>query len=113
MSFAAEALRERVVRPCLAGEKIICLAVTEPTAGSDVAQLKCTAVLNAAKTHYVLNGVKKWITNGAYADFFTVLARTGDAGSGTRGRRWCALSGWLCGWFFTRWRGVALSLAQG
>jgi hypothetical protein len=46
----------------LSGEKIICLAVTEPTAGSDVAQLKCTAVLNKEKTHYIINGVKKWYT---------------------------------------------------
>ena len=38
--------------------------ITEPTAGSDVAQLKTTAVLSADKTHYIVNGAKKWITNG-------------------------------------------------
>ena len=61
MLFASKALRDRVVKPCLAGDKVICLAITEPTAGSDVAALKCTAVLNKEKTHYVVNGVKKWV----------------------------------------------------
>lgn len=61
MLFAEGALRERVTRDCLSGEKIICLAVTEPSAGSDVAALKCTAKLNEAKTHYIVNGVKKWV----------------------------------------------------
>jgi alkylation response protein AidB-like acyl-CoA dehydrogenase len=85
MLFANKQLRDKVVKPCLAGDKVICLAITEPTAGSDVAALKCTAVLNASKTHYVVNGIKKWITNGVYADFFTVACRTGKPDSGMSG----------------------------
>jgi alkylation response protein AidB-like acyl-CoA dehydrogenase len=85
MLFAQKSLRDRVVKPCLSGEKVICLAITEPTAGSDVAQLKCTAVLNKEKTHYIVNGAKKWITNGVYADFFTVAVRTGKPDSGMAG----------------------------
>ncbi len=82
MLFADKQLRDRVVKPCMAGEKVICLAITEPTAGSDVASLKTTAVLNKDKTHYVVNGTKKWITTGTFADYFTVAVRTGGPGMG-------------------------------
>ena len=50
------------------------------TAGSDVANLKCTAKLEG--DHYILNGEKKWITNGIFADYFTVACRTGKPGVG-------------------------------
>ena len=59
---------------------MICLAVTEPSAGSDVANIKTSAKLSADKSHYVVNGEKKWITNGIWADFFTVAVRTGGEG---------------------------------
>eukprot|EP00455_Lapot_gusevi_P041972 TRINITY_DN492_c0_g1_i1.p1 TRINITY_DN492_c0_g1~~TRINITY_DN492_c0_g1_i1.p1 ORF type:complete len:461 (+),score=209.55 TRINITY_DN492_c0_g1_i1:75-1385(+) len=85
MLFAGKHLRDRVVKPCLSGEKIICLAITEPTAGSDVAQLKCTAKKTADGKFYVVNGIKKWITNGVFADYFTVAVRTGDEKSGMGG----------------------------
>ncbi len=68
--------------PCLKGEKVICLAVTEPSGGSDVANIRSTAVLSPDGQHYILNGEKKWITNGVFADFFTVAARTGGRGMG-------------------------------
>ena len=57
--FGDQQLRDRVDKPCLTGEKIICLAVTEPSAGSDVANLKCTAVKSACGKFYVVNGEKK------------------------------------------------------
>eukprot|EP00455_Lapot_gusevi_P041973 TRINITY_DN492_c0_g1_i10.p1 TRINITY_DN492_c0_g1~~TRINITY_DN492_c0_g1_i10.p1 ORF type:complete len:462 (+),score=178.81 TRINITY_DN492_c0_g1_i10:81-1388(+) len=82
MLFGNDQLRERVVKPCLSGEKIICLAITEPSVGSDVAQLKATAKLSPDGKHYIVNGIKKWITNGVYADFFTVAVRTGGPGHG-------------------------------
>jgi alkylation response protein AidB-like acyl-CoA dehydrogenase len=63
------------------GQKIICLNITEPNAGSDVANIKTTAVREG--DHYVVNGNKKWITNGIFADYFTVAVRTG--GKGMRG----------------------------
>ena len=53
------------------------MAITEPYAGSDVANLQATAKLSEDGKHYILNGEKKWITNGVFADFFTVAARTG------------------------------------
>ena len=69
----------RYVAQCLAGEKIICLCITEPGAGSDVSNLACTA--KDMGDHYLVEGNKKWITNGIYADYFTVAVRTGPPGS--------------------------------
>jgi len=76
----SEELKNRVMPPCVKGEKVCCLAITEPTAGSDVANLKCTAKLEG--DYYILNGEKKWITNGIFADYFTVACRTGKPGVG-------------------------------
>jgi alkylation response protein AidB-like acyl-CoA dehydrogenase len=78
--FASKQLKDRVVGPCLRGEKIICLAITEPYAGSDVASLRAEAKLTPDGRHYIVNGEKKWITNGVFADFFTVAVRTGGSG---------------------------------
>ena len=72
-----------LVRECLAGEKIICLCITEPGAGSDVSNLQCTA--KDMGDHFVVDGNKKWITNGIYADYFTVAVRTGPPGSAHKG----------------------------
>lgn len=58
------------------GEWVAAFALTEPSAGSDAAAIKTRAELSADGTHYVLSGSKIWITNGAYADLFTVFART-------------------------------------
>ena len=69
---------ERFVRPTLAGERIAALAVTEPEAGSDVARLRTSAVRHG--DHYVVNGVKLYITSGVRADFVTTAVRTGGPG---------------------------------
>lgn len=76
-------LKQRIMPGLLSGEKRICLAITEPDAGSDVGNLTCEAKLSADKTHYVVNGEKKWITNGVYADYFATAVRTG--GNGMKG----------------------------
>ncbi|BBH51706.1 acyl-CoA dehydrogenase family protein [Fluviispira sanaruensis] len=55
------------------GEMIASFALTEPTAGSDAAGIKTRAVKQG--DHYVINGSKLWITNGGFADFFTVFAK--------------------------------------
>lgn len=62
LHFACEALRARVAPPCLRGEKIICLCISEPYAGSDVAALRATAVKDPGGEFYTVNGEKKWIT---------------------------------------------------
>lgn len=69
-------LKERITRECLSGQKKICLAVTEAFAGSDVAGLKTTAVRSADGSHYVVNGTKKWITNGVFCDYFVTGCKT-------------------------------------
>ncbi|CAG8730630.1 14121_t:CDS:2, partial [Acaulospora morrowiae] len=82
LKFANEELRNRIAPGCLSGEKNICLAITEPYAGSDVAGLKTEAKLTDDGQHYIVNGEKKWITNGVFADYFTVAVRTGGPGMG-------------------------------
>lgn len=64
------------------GEKIGCMALTEPDAGSDVAALKCKAARNGS--HYILNGEKAPISFGRQADVALVFAKT-DPGQGVRG----------------------------
>ncbi|QDZ20687.1 acyl-CoA dehydrogenase [Chloropicon primus] len=74
---------KKVAQQCLMGEKVICLCISEPYAGSDVANIRCKAekkVVNGEEV-YVVNGEKKWITNGTYADYFIVAARTGGKGN--------------------------------
>lgn len=75
-------LTHEVVSSCLAGDKQICLCMSEPYAGSDVAGLTTRAELSADGTHYILNGEKKWITGGVYSDYFNVACRTEGEGSG-------------------------------
>jgi len=72
-----------IVRPVLMGKQNICLCVTEPYVGSDVAGLRTTAVKTEDGKHYIVNGLKKWITGGMMADWFTTAVRTG--GPGARG----------------------------
>ncbi|NML62978.1 acyl-CoA dehydrogenase [Massilia sp. RP-1-19] len=64
------------------GDAIAAFALSEPDAGSDVAAMACSAVLDG--DHYVLNGEKTWISNGGIADMYVVFARTGEA-PGARG----------------------------
>lgn len=59
------------------GDKNIALAITEPWSGSDVAGVRTTA--KEEGDEFVLNGAKKWITNGTFADYFVVAARTGKS----------------------------------
>ncbi len=73
-------VRDRVIRECLDGEKRICLAITDPDAGSDVAGLTCTAKLSPCGQFYIVNGTKKWITNGTFCDYFVTAVRTGGKG---------------------------------
>jgi len=77
--FGSDYLKELVVQPVLSGDKCISLCISEPYAGSDVANLKTTAAKQG--DHYVLNGQKKWITWAIHADYFTVACRTGGAGA--------------------------------
>ncbi|MBD9517281.1 acyl-CoA dehydrogenase family protein [Pseudomonas sp. PDM22] len=73
-------LRKRIAPQVLAGEKIMALAVTEPSGGSDVASLKTRAVRDG--DHYRVSGSKTFITSGVRADYYTVAVRTGGDGFG-------------------------------
>lgn len=81
LQFGPKWMKEKVGREVVLGRKRICLAITEPSGGSDVANLECTAVLSADKTHYIVNGEKKWITNGHAAHYFVTAVRTGGKGA--------------------------------
>jgi acyl-CoA dehydrogenase len=74
----SEALKARILPGVLSGREISALAITEPDAGSDVANLKTTA--RREGNHYIVNGTKTFITSGMRADWYTVAVRTGGAG---------------------------------
>ena len=71
-------LKARALPPILRGDKISCLAITEPSGGSDVAAIQTTARRDGSD--YVVNGSKTFITSGMRGDFFTVAVRTGGPG---------------------------------
>ncbi|KAJ5770291.1 uncharacterized protein N7511_002342 [Penicillium nucicola] len=76
--FGSVEQRRRWLPAVARGEVRFCLGITEPDAGSDVASIRTTAVRDG--DHYVVNGAKKWITNGIWADYCTAAVRTGGAG---------------------------------
>lgn len=78
LHYGSKELIEKYAKPVIRGEKYISLCISEPYAGSDVANIRATATRDG--DYYVLNAEKKWITMGWFADCFTVAARTGKAG---------------------------------
>jgi acyl-CoA dehydrogenase len=79
VAHGSEALKRRILPPVLAGEEIAALAITEPSGGSDVAQLRTTAHRDGAS--WVIDGEKAFITSGLRADWITVAVRTGGSGA--------------------------------
>ncbi|KAI5818054.1 acyl-CoA dehydrogenase/oxidase [Pyronema omphalodes] len=82
LKFGSPELRQKVLPDVIQGKKRICLAITEPDAGSDVANITCEAKKTPCGKFYIVNGEKKWITNGVWSDWFTVAVRTGGPGMG-------------------------------
>jgi len=80
LALGSEQMKRRIAPEVLAGEKIISLAITEPSGGSDVAQLKTRAEKQGNR--YVVNGSKMFITSAMRADYMTVAVRTGGPGMG-------------------------------
>ncbi|KAJ6494754.1 acyl-CoA dehydrogenase [Mycena vitilis] len=74
MNFGQPALRDKILEEVFSGKKLICLAISEAFAGSDVAGLKCFA--KKTDKGWVVTGTKKWITNGTFSDYFTVGCRS-------------------------------------
>ena len=60
VNFGSDYLKDKVIKDCLAGRKNICLAITEPSGGSDVANLVTEAKKTPDGKYYILNGEKKW-----------------------------------------------------
>jgi acyl-CoA dehydrogenase len=79
INFGTQEIQKIVIPPVLSGKKRISLAITEPSGGSDVANLSTTATL--IDDHYVINGSKTYITGGMNADWFTTAVRTGGVGA--------------------------------
>ena len=76
--------QKRRFLPRLAAGKLGAFSLSEPGAGSDAGALRCTARRDG--DHYILNGTKNWVTNGAHADAIVLFARTNpDAALGNRG----------------------------
>jgi len=73
-------VKARVLPEVLSGKKISALAITEPSGGSDVANLRTKARRDG--DHYVVSGEKTFITSGMRADYLTVAVRTGGEGAG-------------------------------
>ncbi|GME31233.1 Acyl-CoA dehydrogenase type 1 [Neofusicoccum parvum] len=80
IKFGDRQLQERFLPELLTGKKRACIAITEPEAGSDVANITTTAVKTPDGKHYVINGTKKWITNGIWSDYSAMAVRTGGPG---------------------------------
>ncbi|KAI0472843.1 acyl-CoA dehydrogenase/oxidase [Xylariaceae sp. FL0804] len=68
--------RKQIMDEVLGGKKYMCLAITEAFAGSDVAGLRTTATKTPDGKHYIVNGTKKWITNGVFSDYFITGVKT-------------------------------------
>jgi acyl-CoA dehydrogenase len=78
VNLGTEEQKQKFVTPVIAGDKIAALGITEPGGGSDVANIKTTAVRDG--DHYVVNGSKTFITSGCRADQVTCAVRTGGDG---------------------------------
>mmetsp|Transcript_1254 Transcript_1254/g.2000 ORF Transcript_1254/g.2000 Transcript_1254/m.2000 type:complete len:427 (-) Transcript_1254:124-1404(-) len=78
INFGSDYIKGLVVKPVLTGKQFIALCISEPFAGSDVANLQTTAERDGDQ--FILNGQKKWITWAVHADWFTVACRTGGKG---------------------------------
>ncbi|BFM14879.1 acyl-CoA dehydrogenase family protein [Maricurvus nonylphenolicus] len=107
VNYGSDAMKDEVVGAVLAGEKRISLGITEPGAGSDVANISTTAVRDG--DHYIVNGSKTFISGGTRANWLTTAVRTGGEGIGgislllipmdSEGVSWTKLDrkqGWWC-----------------
>ncbi len=83
LAFGTEEQKQKYLVPAIRGEKIACLGITEPEAGSDVASVKTFA--ERVPGGWRVNGNKIFITNGYRADFMTLLARTDREKKGYKG----------------------------
>jgi len=74
LKHGSDFLKENYLMPTIAGDKVSAIAITEPGAGSDAANITTTAKLES--DHYVVNGSKTFITNGIYGDYYVTVVKT-------------------------------------
>ncbi len=80
--WGSDEIKEKYLKPVASGEKLGAFCLSEPEAGSDATQQRTEAV--AEDDHYVINGMKNWITNGVHADVYFLQAMT-DRSKGHKG----------------------------
>ncbi|MFW2365022.1 MAG: acyl-CoA dehydrogenase family protein [Desulforhopalus sp.] len=73
--YGTEDQKQRYLEKLISGEWCSAYCLTEPGSGSDALGAKATAVLSEDGKHYILNGTKQFITNGGFAELFTVFAK--------------------------------------
>ena len=83
-TFGTERQKEAFLIPLASGEKLGAYSLTEPEAGSDPANMRCTAEYDHATDEYVINGLKAWVTSGPNADYILLFSMT-DRSQGSRG----------------------------
>ncbi|KAF5541484.1 Medium-chain specific acyl dehydrogenase mitochondrial [Fusarium phyllophilum] len=81
ITYGSAELQSRLLPDFIRGKKRICIAITEPDAGSDVANITTTAEKSPCGEFYIANGEKKWITNGIWSHYATMAVRTGGSGA--------------------------------
>ncbi len=80
--YGSEFLKEKYLAKTIAGESVSCIAITEPGAGSDAANIQTRAIRNG--DHYVVNGAKTFITNAYFGDYLIAVVKT-DPEKGVNG----------------------------
>ena len=73
--YGTKAQKEKYLEKITSGEWIAAYCLTEPGSGSDALGAQATAVLSEDGKHYILNGTKQFITNGGFAQLYTVFAK--------------------------------------
>ncbi|KAL4924119.1 acyl-CoA dehydrogenase family protein [Aspergillus undulatus] len=81
IKYGSKELQEKFLPDLLTGRARCCIAITEPDAGSDVANITTTATKSEDGKYYIINGNKKWITNGIWSEYGTMAVRTGGPGA--------------------------------
>lgn len=76
MKYGTEEQKQKYLRPVASGRKIGAYSLTEPMSGSDAGAMRGRAVLDEAGTHYVINGLKSWVSSAPFADIIVLFTMT-------------------------------------
>jgi len=76
LMFGTEEQKQKYMAPVARGEKIGAYSLTEPMSGSDAGTMRSRAVLSEDGSHYVIDGLKSWVTSGPVADYIVLFTMT-------------------------------------